>query len=789
MKYLICLFLSIGTYSLYAQTYTISGYIRDSETGENLIGATILDQNTLKGTVSNTYGFYSLTMPEGKLSLKITYVGYEFQEANIQLNENKQLNYNLKAGSTLDEVVITAEENIELSPQMSTIDVPIEQIKALPVLMGESDILKTLQLLPGIQGGTEGSSGIYVRGGGADQNLILLDGVPVYNVSHLFGFFSVFNPDAINRVNVVKGGFPARYGGRLSSVIDISMKEGNNQKFAGEGSIGLISSKLTLEGPIGKSQKTSFIVSGRRTYIDLLTRPIIRASSGGDATGGYYFYDLNAKINHKISNKDRLYLSFYNGLDKAFAEGKSSYRNSDNTEVEEKNDFGLTWGNIITALRWNHVFNPKLFANISGTYSKYKFKIFGGFESTTDKGGEKTVEKGAVEYFSGIDDFAAKIDFDYLPSPQHNIKMGASSIHHTFNPGVFGIDSNVEGENDTIIGGNRTQAIEFLTYVEDDFSITNDFRINAGLHYSGFQVGGKYYHSLQPRFSARYLMSKDLSIKASFATMTQYIHLLTNGGLGLPTDLWVPATKRVSPQQSWQVALGTARTFNGYEMSIETYYKEMSGLIEYQEGASYFNLGSDWQDKITKGSGESYGAEFLLQKKTGKLSGWVGYTLSWTNRTFDDLNFGEKFPYKYDRRHDISIVSVYEVSENFSISGTWVFGTGNAVTIPESNYTYHEEYNQYPSNHGGFSQHWEKVENFGSRNDYRMRSYHRLDFGMTWEKEKKWGHRTWSIGVYNLYNRKNPFFIDTTTDSGGNEKFVQFSLFPAIPYVRYGFVF
>lgn len=781
MKKLTYLLFFVCSYAS-AQTYTISGYIRDAETGENLIGATIQDQVSLKGTITNTFGFYSLTLPKGTLKLRITYVGYEPISTDIDLVENIQLNHLLKLGSTLDEVVITAEENIELQPQMSTIDVPIEQIKALPVLMGESDILKTLQLLPGIQGGTEGSSGIYVRGGGADQNLILLDGVPIYNVSHLFGFFSVFNPDAINRVNVMKGGFPARYGGRLSSVIDISMKEGNNQEFAGEGSIGLISSKLTLEGPIGKEKKTSFIVSGRRTYIDLLTRPIIRASSGGNSSGGYYFYDFNAKINHKISDKDRIYLSFYNGLDRAFAKDNYSYTEFDsNTKVEEKSEFGLTWGNTITALRWNHIFTPKLFANVSGTYSKYKFRIFGGYESTYTDSGQKSKEKELVEYFSGIDDFSAKIDFDYLPTPKHSIKFGTSITHHVFNPGILGFDTNLEGQNDTTVGANRTVALEFLAYAEDDITLTNKLRMNAGLHYSGFVVNGRYYNSLQPRISARYLVDKNLSIKASYANMTQYIHLLTNGGLGLPTDLWVPATKRVSPQRSWQAALGAARTFNGYEVSIETYYKEMNGLIEYQEGASYFNLGSDWQDKVTKGRGASYGAEFLVQKKTGQLSGWVGYTLSWTNRQFDDINFGKWFPYKYDRRHDISVVSVYDVSKRFSISGTWVFGTGNAVTIPES--TYQPISGSFQNYYGG------EIEYYGSRNSYRMRSYHRMDLGLTWYKDKKWGESSWSLGVYNLYNRRNPFFMDISSDSQGNQKFVQYSLFPAIPYVKYGFKF
>lgn len=755
----------------HAQNYTLSGYIRDSENGENLIGATVLDRTSLKGTVSNTFGFYSLTLPAGDVKLKVSFVGYQPREMDLDLTENLQLNFDLVSGSTLDEVVITAEEDFELSPQMSTIDVPIEQIKSMPVLMGEADVLKSLQLLPGIQGGTEGSSGIYVRGGGPDQNLILLDGVPVYNASHLFGFFSVFNPDAINKVNVVKGGFPARYGGRLSSVIDISMKEGNNQKFSGEGSIGLIASKLTLEGPIGKNEKTSFIVSGRRTYIDLLTRPIIKASTDGESTGGYFFYDFNAKINHRLSENDRLYLSFYNGKDKGFARSEYEYG------LRSKEEFGLGWGNTISALRWNHVFSPKLFANLTGTYSKYKFRVFADYEEGEDR--------EAIEYYSGIDDFSLKFDMDYLPSPEHNIKFGLAATHHQFNPGILGYEATSEGVQDTTIGNGKTSAIELYGYVEDDIQFSPKLRSNAGLHYSTFFVNGAFYHSLQPRFSMRYLLSSSLSVKASYATMHQYIHLLTNGGLGLPTDLWVPATDKIRPQSSWQAALGLAKTFQGFEVSTELYYKEIEGLIEYKEGASYFNLGSDWQDKVTSGNGTSYGAELLIQKKTGKLSGWLGYTLSWSNRQFDELNFGKKFPYKYDRRHDVSIVGSYKFSERFSLSSTWVYGTGSALSLPISTYA------SAPENQDNFDYYYEseQVEYYEGRNSFRMKAYHRLDIGLTWTKKKKWGERSWSLGAYNVYNRRNPFFIDEGHDNKGNKKLYQYSLFPALPYFRYSFKF
>jgi len=775
--------LLFATIRLYAQNYTISGYIRDSASGENIIGATILEPSKTRGTITNAFGFYSLTLSEGNYLLKVSYVGYQPAELEVDLHQNVTLNINLVPGNTLEEVVVTAEENLEQTPQMSTIDLPIEQVKALPVLMGETDLLKTIQLLPGIQGGTEGSSGIYVRGGGPDQNLILLDGVPVYNVSHLFGFFSVFNPDAINRVNVMKGGFPARYGGRLSSVIDISMKEGNNQKLKGEGAVGIISSKLTLEGPLGKDKKTTFLVSGRRTYIDLLTRPIIRAQSNGESAGGYYFYDFNAKINRKISDKDRIYFSFYNGKDKGFAKDKSSYRDDQNNQYDENTNFGLTWGNTISALRWNHVFNPKLFANITGTFSKYKFKIFSEYESTSHSSSGSETDRESIQYYSGIDDVALKADLDFIPSPDHNIKFGINTTHHTFNPGILGYKTNIENGADTVVGANKTQAFEMATYVEDDIKISNSLRVNVGLHYSSFLVNKKFYNALQPRISMRYLVGHNLSIKGSFATMAQYIHLLTNGGLGLPTDLWVPATDRVKPQRSWQAALGAARTFHGIEVSLELYYKQMSNLIAYKEGASFFNLGSDWQDKVASGNGDSKGMEVLIQKKTGKLSGWIGYTLSWTYRQFDELNFGKRFPYKYDRRHDISIVAVYEVNPRFTISSTWVYGTGSALTLPLTEYASQSRYD-YSAGY-----YYSDLQQYSSRNGSRMRNYHRMDLGLTWIKQKKNGERSWSTGAYNLYNRKNPFFMDQGTDNQGNKKFIQYSLFPIIPYVRYSFKF
>lgn len=769
------------TATLHAQKFTISGYVQEKGSQEHLIGTNIFDQKSKQGTTSNTYGYYSITLDRDSVDLLFSYVGYSSQIFNLLLDQDTVINVSLAENIMLDEVVIRGDrsEPIAEITQMSTVNVPIRQIKQLPALLGEVDVLKALQLLPGVQSGTEGSSGIYVRGGGPDQNLILLDGVPVYNASHLFGFFSVFNADAINNVQLIKGGFPARYGGRLSSVIDISLKEGNKEAFHGEGSIGLISSKLTLEGPI--NDKTSFIVSGRRTYIDLLARPIIKATTDGDETAGYFFYDLNAKVNYQISSKDRVYWSVYLGDDKAHAKYKDSYSSGSGFRTENEYEFGLKWGNITSAFRWNHVFNPKLFANTTITYSRYRFDVFEDdkYTSITPSGTE--TEKFGIKYLSGIDDWAAKLDFDYLPSPDHFVRFGIAGIRHTFKPGAFAFNSNIE--SDTTFGADKTRAVEWTAYIEDDFKWGSKLKLNLGVHLSGFEVEDTWYTSLQPRAALRWLWSKDLSFKASYAQMTQYIHLLTNSGIGLPTDLWVPSTSKIKPQQSYQFAAGFAKSIGStYEVSVEGYYKHMDNLIEYQQGATFYNVDKDWQSKVETGEGSSYGGELLIQKKLGKMTGWLGYTLSWTNRKFDNLNFGKRFPAKYDRRHDISLVLTRPLGKNVDAGFAWVYGTGNAISLPVATYP----------RAGGISRSFgfgRSLQVYEARNDYRMKAYHRMDLSFNFHKEKKRGTRTWSLGVYNIYNRRNPFFIDLGYDLQGNKRFVQYSIFQMIPSIRYSFKF
>ena len=769
-------------YSSAQKKHTISGYLTDSESGEKLIGANVYDQHRLTGTTTNTYGFYSLTLPADTYNIVFSYLGYGTKISKLKLNKDFVLNGKLLPGLNLEEVEITADqtERIEEMTQMSTIKVPVAQIKSIPAMFGEVDVLKALQLLPGVQSGMEGGSGLYVRGGGPDQNLILLDGTPVYNASHLFGFFSVFNADAIKNVELIKGGFPARYGGRLSSVIDITLKEGNMKKIKGEGSIGLIASKFTLEGPIWKD-RTSFIIAARRTYLDILIQPLIKNVLGesNDVNAGYFFYDLNAKINHKLTDKDHLYLSLYTGDDKFYLKQKPYSYLYDGVLFTESSDAGLGWGNLTSALRWNHQFNNKLFSNLSLTYSQYDFDIHSNESQVFD-----TVNQSySMQYLSGINDIAGKLDFDYLPGPNHFVKFGANAIYHTFKPGATAYTISTPASTiDSTLGAGVLNAWEFAAYIEDDYRITEHIKANIGVHASAFMVNDEFYYRVQPRVSARYLFDKNWSIKASYASMQQYVHLLTNSTIGLPTDLWVPSTDKILPQNSDQIALGFATSIKKkYQLSVEGYYKQMHNLIEYVDGATFLNSETDWQDKVEAGEGWSYGGEVFFEKKVGKTKGWVGYTLSWTYRKFPNINFGEIFPYKYDRRHDISVVVSHELGEHLDVSATWVYGTGNAVTLPVV-----RAMGSIDPFGWGYNN---EIEYFNKKNDYRMAAYHRLDLSINWHLDSKWGETTINGSIYNFYNRRNPFYYYFSFDNRGNRVLKRVSLFPMIPSLSINFKF
>lgn len=786
MRKLLAILCLVVSSTVWSQKSTISGYLKDAETGEALIGAKVYVPELEVGVVANAFGFYSLTLPNGTYEILVSYVGMEPAKKQVELTENIELDIELKSQGTLETVVVTGEQKNHETTEISTIDLSMEKVKTLPVLLGERDIIKTAQLLPGIQSGSEGSSGLYVRGGGPDQNLILLDGVPIYNANHLFGFFSVFNADAINSVKLVKGGFPAEYGGRISSVIDINMNEGDMKQIHGEGSVGIISSKLMLNGPIIKD-KTSFMVSARRTYVDLLARPFINymnsQSPGDEVTGGYFFYDVNGKINHIFSPNDRLYFSAYLGNDKFYVNNRYTYTDfSTNQDRIEESNGGMLWGNKIMALRWNHKFSPKLFANTTINYSNYAFNTGFGFKDYLASNQDSVAADYSFSYDSGIQDWGGNIKFYYYPNPNHKIQFGVGNIYHTFIPGINQIQVNDTGSSvDTTFGSSRTYAHEFFGFIQDDFVIGKRFMMNAGVYFGNFYVREKYYGSIQPRAAINYKLDDKSSLKASYARTAQFLHLLTNTSIGLPTDLWVPVTDSIPPQYAHQVSVGyTREIFKGYQVSSEAYYKIMENLIEYKEGASFFGTSGNWENLVETGKGWSYGLEVLLEKKTGKTTGWIGYTLAWTNRQFENLNDGEIFPYRYDRRHDISVAVTHKLNDKWDFGLVWVYGTGNAVTLA------FQEYNAIQD--GGYGS--ANIEHIESRNNYRMPSYHRLDLGFNLHKEKKWGTATWSFGVYNAYNRQNPFYLEYGYLKNSNDKVLkQISLFPFLPSVSYSFKF
>ncbi|WP_205504148.1 TonB-dependent receptor [Rufibacter psychrotolerans] len=776
VRFLVGLFFLLLPFTGLGQKFTISGYVRDAKTGENLIGVAILNAVTGEGTATNAYGFYSLTLPKDSVKLMASYVGYERTLFTTYLRQDVQQNLLLTPATTAlreVEIINTKEEDARESTRMSTITMSVAQIKAVPALFGEVDVLKALQLLPGVQSGGEGTSGLYVRGGGPDQNLILLDGVPVYNASHLFGFFSVFNAEALNNVELVKGGFPARYGGRLSSVLDISMKEGNMNEVDGEGSIGLIASRLTVGAPL-KKDVASFIFSGRRTYIDLLARPFMNKEDG---IGGYYFYDLNGKLNWKVSPKDRLYLSAYTGYDEFY----SSYARSSGDAEESR--AGLGWGNFTTAFRWNRIMNQRLFLNTHLTFTKYQFDISNEEQSTYQ--GQTYDYK--LKYLSNIRDLSAKLDFDYIPNPSHYIRFGGQYVHHQFQPGALQVrDNNGGAAEDLNVNTQKTTAQEVGLYLEDDLRLSERVKVNVGVRANGFAVNKEFYSSVEPRASVRFIANEKLSLKASYANMTQFIHLLTNSGIGLPTDLWVPSTDKIKPQRSHQLALGATRALaqNRLELSLEGYYKTMHNLIEYKEGASFIGISNSWDTKVTTGKGWAYGLELFLHKKTGRTNGWIGYTLAWSNRRFPELNQGATFPYRYDRRHDVELVVIHQLKPNLTLSGTWVYGTGNAITLPEARYMVGEA---WEGGYGGT----QTYNDYGARNGYRMAAYHRADLSLSHTKKKRWGEVVNNLSFYNAYNRKNPYFIyvQAGKKEGDPSKFKQISLFPVLPSISKTFKF
>ena len=752
--------------------YTISGTIKDESTGETLIGATVrIKELPQSGTITNGYGFYSMFVPEGDYTLTFTYTGYQPVEQHIALHQDQKVNITLVLNASLKEVVINANrpnnDNIA-SPQMGAEKLSMAQINQVPVLLGEKDILKTLSMLPGVKSSGEGNTGFYVRGGAADQNLILLDEATVYNASHFFGFFSTFNSDAVKDVTLYKGGMPAEFGGRLSSVLDIKMNDGNNKDFTVQGGLGLISSRIKVEGPLVKD-KGSFMISARRTYIDLFLNFASDTTVRGSSI---YFYDLNAKLNYHFDDKNTIYLSGYFGKD----------------VLALKNTFGTTWGNSTGTIRFNHLFNDRLFSNTSLVFSNYNYAV-SSFISDAD-----------FKATSQITDINLKEDLSYSMGNNHTLRFGFNILHHNISPGDISSSQNSSFNN---VDVEKRYGFENALYVSDEWKTSNSLTFLYGLRISNLMLLGpgtfstydaqgnaissnkyasgslvKSYINFEPRFSASYMLDEANSVKFSYNRNTQNIHLLSNSTSNTPTDLYVMSSNNIMPEIADQISTGWFRNFadNIFEFSTEIYYKWLQNQIDYKNGAQLL-VNQDVEKELVYGLGRAYGIEFFLKKKYGRFNGWVGYTLSRTEDKFTAINNGKYFPATQDRTHDLSIVGIYKLNERWSFSSDFVYGTGNAVSFPTGKY-----------NVGGLT-----TFSYSSRNGYRMPSTNRLDIGATLEgKPHKKYHSSWTFGIYNVYARRNPYIItfeNSKTVPNATEA-QEYSIFATrIPSVTWNFKF
>ncbi len=756
-----------------SQVYTVSGYVKDASTGETLIGANVYDKNNTQiGASTNDYGFYSMRLEKGGHTLTASYLGYEDQEVILDLSSDQRINFNLSSGVRIEEVVVEAKKkdaNISRT-EMGVVELPMNEIKSLPVLMGETDILKVVQLLPGVSSAGEGSTGLYVRGGGPDQNLVLLDEAVVYNTGHMLGFFSVFNGDAVKNITLHKGGGPAKYGGRLSSVLDVRMKDGNNQSFHVKGGIGVISSKLNIEGPIVKN-KASFVLSGRRTYVLDIVQPFLK----GDNFKGtnYYFYDFNAKVNYTLSDRDRLYLSGYFGRD------VFSYKSS-----KQAFSVNFPYGNATSTIRWNHLFNNRFFMNLSGIFNNYRFDFEGAAQ-----------ENASFTLSSEVLDYTLKSDFEFYWNNTNTIKFGLQSMYHRLSPRTLSFNQ----------GGQKVSspfapkyAVESAVYLQDDWTVTRDFEVHAGLRYSMFNHIGPYtsnltgrtykdweivktYGGWEPRLSMKYTLNANTSLKSAISYGNQYIHLVSNSTSTLPIDVWVPSSELVPPQKGIQLSLGVFEDFlnHEYTTSIEGYYKSMGGQIDYAE---YYvpNFEHELEEEFVFGKGQAYGIELFVKKQSGNWTGWLGYTLSRAERTFPEIEEGRSFRTVYDRLQDMSVVASYKLNDQWNFSGVFVYGSGKRYTPLKSLYRLDRELNV----------------RYGPRNSAQLEAYHRLDIAATFKpkhRSKKWKD-AWVFSIYNVYNRKNPLFIyyDLSTGDANGEfqaKAYKVTIFPIIPSVAWNFEF
>lgn len=755
---LLAALLALAPRHAHAQRHTISGTIADAQTGEALIGANIVAVSLDKGTASNTYGFYSLTLPRtDSLTVVFSYIGYQAQVKKIYLTQDVELEVRLTpTNQVLDEISITADRpslaNV-VHTRMGVVDVPIQSVERLPAILGEQDVLKVIQLLPGVQSGEEGTAGFHVRGGAADQNLIQLDEATVYNPNHLFGLFSTFNATALNNVTLIKGGFPANYGGRLSSTLEISMREGNRRERVVQGGVGLLSTQMTVEGPI-KSEDSSYIISGRRSYFDLLARPFQKGSN----TNIYYLYDFNAKVNHRFSSKDRVFFSVFTGRDVAEFVGAGSL------------GYGMRFGNSTGTLRWNHVFSPKLFANTSLIRNNYMIRVSsiqGDFRS---------------ENYSGVEDLTAKTELQYYPNPAHNIQVGGIATLHGFrSTGNAGLGNAGGGQIDPASVPERTST-EAAAYINDRWELSDRFGLNLGIRVPYFSASDTSYAAIEPRVSVRAGLTSTSSIKASYTVMNQFVHRIPSSTASIPSDIWTLSSKRVKPQRAVQYALGYFQNFsdNAFEASAEVYYKDMTNQVHFREGTELLAYQAI-ENELVFGHGWSYGAELFVRKKRGRLAGWLSYTWSKTEQRFNDLNRGRIFPFKYDRRHNLSVAGTFDLTDRWELGGSFVFRTGSAYTLPAGRLYSAEGSELFKGVYFDYDR----------LNSYRLGAHHRLDLSATYHlRPKRFSESSLVISVYNAYSHLNPYFVFLTVDTlSGLPETRQVTLLPIIPSLTYNFRF
>ena len=752
--------------------YHIAGYVKDSATGEVLIGATVQENNKGTGAITNNYGYFSLKTNSDSVLLTTSYIGYQQETVSVKTDKNLVTIY-LTCGQNIEEITVVAQQKRN---DVSIIEIPVKSVALTPSFMGETNLMKTAQLLPGILPGSEGSSAIYVRGGSPDQNLVLIDDAHVYRLEHFGGVFSIINSDALNNVTLYKGSFPARYGGRLSSVVDIHMRDGNMQEYKFKGSIGMMSCKLLAEGPLIKN-KSSLLVSARRSTLDLLTSAISAVQNESNYGNG--FYDLNVKANYIASKKNRYYASYYRGNDKVFANNLEKQ-----SSISQTTDMKTNWGNELSTLRWNHVYGKRAFSNVTLLYTNYDL-IY------SSKAQDSDLSMNSTKFNSGITDIGAKVDVELYGNHRYNLKFGGGYLFHRFDPGTTSFYSH--SEYDTIsekYQSNIDITWEYNAYMEQNISLKNTFQANLGLRYTRYIAVGNKYNSIEPRVLLTYNVLPNFIVNAAYTQMTQFIHLLANTGIGMPTDLWIPAGPNAAPEKSALYSLGGKYTFKEpkVSLSVDGYYKTMTNLIEYSEGSSFFSSG-DWTTKTeTGGTGKVYGFELLVQKNSGNVTGWIGYGLSKNTRNFRTINNGEDYYFRYDRRHECKFLVNWQYSKRSSLNIAWQFYSGQAITLPEGKYPIPMVTSVVGGDIETAQSHLNYAHTYAGKNKYRMEAYHRLDVGMNYEVYHRNYKSIWNFGVYNLYNRMNASFYEFYIFDGKLYLY-KYTMLPFFPSISYTIIF